>query len=295
VSFLKRWLTRISNFVTGRCDDQRLREEMEEHIALQAAENLHAGMSPSEARRQAVLKFGAREGVRENYHEEQGLPFLENLLQDVRYGVRLLRKSPGFAAVAILTMALGIGSTTAIFSLVDATLLHPLSYPHPEQLIRIEDDLPGIRAEDAGISIPEWKDLERSGIFQSVVLQSFGSVNLTGSSQPSRIQFEPVTPGYFALLGVKPELGRTFNPQDPTPGFTLDVVISDGLWKRAFGGDARILGRSLRLDNDLYRVIGVMPAGFHDPGQTPGKGIPTYGRPQISPVTRPRPRCAARG
>jgi predicted permease len=271
VNFLRRWLTRISNFVTGRCDDQRLREEMEEHIGLQAAENLRAGMSPSEARRQAVLKFGARERVRENYHAEQGLPFFENLLQDARYGVRLLRKSPGFAAVAILTMALGIGATTAIFSLVDATLLHPLSYPHPEQLVQVEDDLPGIRAEDAGISIPEWKDLERSGIFQSVVLQSFGSVNLTGSSQPSRIQFEPVTPRYFALLGVKPELGRTFNPEDPTPGFTLDVVISDGLWKRAFGGDPKILGRSLRLDNDLYRVIGVMPAGFHDPGRTPGE------------------------
>jgi predicted permease len=271
VNFLRRWLTRITNFVTGRCDGQRLREEMEEHIALQTAENLHAGMSPPEARRQAVLKFGAREGVRENYHAEQGLPFLENLLRDVRYGVRVLAKSPGFAAVAILTMALGIGATTAIFSLVDATLLHPLSYPHPEQLVRLEDDLPGVGAQDAGISIPEWKDLKRSGIFQYVVLESFGSVNLTGSSHPSRIQFEPVTPGYFALLGVKPELGRTFNPEDPTPGFTLDVVISDGLWKRAFGGDPKILGRSLRLDNDLYRVIGVMPAGFHDPGRTPGE------------------------
>jgi predicted permease len=271
VRLLRRLLARIRNFVAGRSDDQRLREEMEEHIALQAAENLRAGMSPPEARRQAVLKFGGREGIRENYHAEQGLPFLENLLQDVRYGVRLLVKSPGFAAVAILTMALGIGATTAIFSLVDATLLHPLSYPHPEQLVRVEDDLPGIRAQDAGISIPEWKDLERSGIFQYVVLQGFGSVNLTGSSRPSRIQFEPVTPGYFASLGVEPELGRTFHPEDPTPGFTLDVVISDGLWKRAFGGDPKILGRSLRLDNDLYRVIGVMPAGFHDPGRTPGQ------------------------
>ena len=243
VRFLRRLLTRIGNFVTGRSDEQRLREEMEEHIALQAAENLGAGMSSPEARRQAVLKFGAREGIRESYHAEQGLPFLETLLQDVRYALRLLAKSPGFAAVAILTMALGIGATTAIFSLVDATLLHPLSYPHPEQLVRIEDDLPGIRAEDAGISIPESKDLERSGIFQFVVLQGFGSVNLTGSSQPSRIQFEPVSPGYFALLGIKPELGRTFYPEDPTPGFTLDVVISDGLWKRAFGGDPKIAAR----------------------------------------------------
>ena len=267
--FLRRLLARMANFVTRRRGDQRLREEMEEHLALQTAENLRAGMSPSEARRQAVLKFGGREAIRENYHAEQGMPFLEEFLQDVRFALRLFAKSPGFAAIAILTMALGIGATTAIFSLVDATLLHPLSYRHPEQLVRIADDLPGIGTQDAGISIPEWKDLEHSGIFQYVVLQGFGSVNLTGSSHPSRIQFEPVTPGYFALLGVKPELGRTFDPEDPTPGFTLDVVISDGLWKRAFGGDPHILGRSLRLDNDLYRVIGVMPAGFHDPGRKP--------------------------
>ena len=267
--FLRRFLARLANFAARRDSDQRLREEIEEHLALQTEENLRAGMPPGEARRQAVLKFGAREAIREDCHAEQGLPFLETLLQDVRYALRLFAKSPGFAFVAILTMALGVGATTAIFSLVDATLIHPLSYPHPEQLVRVEDDLPGIRAQDAGISIPEWKDLERSGIFQYVVLQGSGSVNLTGSSQPSRIQFEPVTPGYFTLLGVKPELGRTFDPQDPTPGFTLDVVISDGLWKRAFGGDPQIVGRSLRLDNDLYRVIGVMPAGFHDPGRTP--------------------------
>ena len=183
----------------------------------------------------------------------------------------MFAKSPGFSAIAILTMALGIGATTAIFSLVDATLLHPLPYPHPEELVRIEDDLPGAGATDAGISIPEWKDLQRSGIFQYVVLQIFGSANLTGVSQPSRMQYEGVSPAYFAMLGVKPELGQTFDPQDQTPGFTLDVVISDGLWKRAFGSDPHIVGRSLRGDNDLYRVIGVMPPGFHDPGRTVGE------------------------
>ena len=217
--------------------------------------------------RNGVLKFGAVGPIREDHHAEHGLPFYENLLQDLRFALRMLARSPGFSAVAILTIALGIGATTAIFSLFDATLLHPLSYPHPEQLVSIEDDLPGVGSRDVG-NVPEWKDLERSGIFQSIALKGFGSDNLTGSSQPSRIQFEPVTPGYFALLGVKPELGRTFDPHDPTPGFTLDVVISDGLWKRAFGSDPHILGRSLRLDNDLYRVIGVMPPGFRDPGRT---------------------------
>ena len=265
--FLRRFLVRLANFATRR-SDQRLREEMEEHLAFQTAENLRRGMTPAEARRQSVLKFGAVATIKEDYHAEQGLPFVETLLQDARYALRLLAKSPGFTAVAVLTMALGIGATTAIFSVVDATLLHPLSYPHPEQLVRIEDDLPGAGAREVGISIPEWKDLQRSGIFERVSLVGGGSVNLTGSSQPARIAFLAVTPNYLATLGVKPELGHWFDPDDPTPGFTLDVLISDGLWKRAFGGDPHILGRSLRLDNDLYRIIGVMPAGFHDPGRT---------------------------
>ena len=162
--FLRRWWTRVWNFATGR-DDDRLREEMEQHIALQTAENLRAGMAAAEARRQAVLKFGGVGTVREDYHAEQGLPFFENLIQDLRYALRMFAKSPGFSAIAILTMALGIGATTAIFSLVNATLLHPLRYPHPEELVRIEDDLPGAGATDAGISIPEWKDLRAFGNF----------------------------------------------------------------------------------------------------------------------------------
>jgi predicted permease len=176
--------------------------------------------------------------------------------------------SPGFAAIAVLTIALGIGATTAIFSVVDATLLHPLPYPEPEQLVSIVDDLPGVGAEDVGISVPEWHDLQRSGIFQYVSPVGGGSVNLTGSSRPERIFFGAVAPNYFALLGVKPQLGRSFNPEDHTPGFTLQVLISDGLWKRAFGGDPRVLGRNVRLDNDLYQIIGVMPTGYRDPGRT---------------------------
>jgi putative ABC transport system permease protein len=269
--FLRRFLARLKNFATRRRDDKRLREEMQEHIALQTEENLRAGMNAEEARLQAVMKFGGVGTVREDYHAEQGLPFFENLLQDARFAIRVLAKAPGFAGIAILTMALGIGATTAIFSLVDATLLHPLPYPHPEELVRIEDDLPGAGVTDAGVSIPEFKDLERSGIFQHVVLEIFGSANLTGTSQPSRMQYEGVSPAYFAMLGVKPELGQTFDPQAHAAGFTLDVVISDGLWKRAFGSDPQVLGKSLRADNDLYRVVGVMPPGFHDPGRTVGE------------------------
>lgn len=264
----RRILARLRNFATRRQSDRRLREEMEQHLALQTVENLRAGIPPAEARRHAVLKFGAVEAIREEYCAEQGLPFFETLLQDSRYTLRMLVKSPGFAAIAILTMALGIGATTAIFSVVDATLLHPLSYPQAEQLVRIVDDLPGAGEHDVGQSVPEWKDLQRSGIFKYVSPSGGGSVNLTGSSQPTRIQFAAVPPNYLALLGVKPELGRWFDPEDQTPGFTLEVVISDGLWKRAFGADPQILGRNLRLDNDVYHVVGVMPPGFHDPGRT---------------------------
>jgi predicted permease len=268
VKFLRRFFIRLSNLAAGRRADQRLHEELAEHLAFQTEENLRAGMSPAEARRQAVLKLGGAEAIREDHHAEQSLPFIENLLFDLKYAARMLRRSPGFAFVAIATMALGIGATTAIYSVIDATLLHPLPYPNPSELVRIEDDLPGVGAQNVNVSVPEWKDLENSGIFQNVALDYFNSGNLTGSEQPTRIALKGVTPNYFAMLGVGAQLGRTFDPGDNTPGVILEVVISDGLWKRAFGADPRILGKTVRLDNDVYQVVGVMPAGFRDPGQT---------------------------
>jgi predicted permease len=266
--FLRRFFIRLSNFTTGRRADQRLREEMAEHVALQTEENLRAGMPPVEARRQAALKLGAPQAIREQHHAEQGLPLAENFLLDIRYAFRMLHRSPGFALIVIATMALGVGATTAIYSVIDATLLHPLPYPNPSELVRIEDDLPGVGAQDVSVSVPEWKDLENSGIFQYVALDGFGSGNLTGSAQPTCIAAKVVTPNYFAMLGVGAQLGRTFDPGDNTPGFNLEAVISDGLWKRAFGADPRILGRTVRLDNDVYHVVGVMPPGFRDQGKT---------------------------
>ena len=242
--------------------------EIEAHLQLEIERLQEQGLSADEARAAARRSFGNVTLSRERFYESSRWLGWDHFWQDVRYGLRMLRKSPGFTAIAVLTIALGIGATTAIFSIVDATLLHPLPYPHAEQLVSIVDDLPGVGAQNVGMSVPEWHDLARSGIFEYVCpLGGGGSVNLTGSSQPTRASFLAEAPNYFALLGVKPELGRTFNPEDQTPGFTLEVLISDGLWKGAFGGDPNILGRSLRLDNDLYRVIGVMPAGYHDPGQ----------------------------
>jgi putative ABC transport system permease protein len=241
---------------------------MAEHLALQTEENLRAGMSPAEARRQAALKLGAAQAIREQHNAEQGLPFAENFLFDLRYAFRMLHRSPGFSLIAIATIALGVGATTAIYSVIDATLLHPLPYPHPSELVRIEANLPGVGAHDVGISIPELRDLQNSGIFQNVSLCFFGTDTLTGSGQPTRIAGKSVTPGYFAVLGVDAQLGRTFDPHDATPGFNSELVISDGLWRRAFGADPHILGRTLRIDNDPAHVVGVMPAGFRDQGQT---------------------------
>jgi predicted permease len=242
--------------------------ELEAHLQLEIERLRERGLSEAEARAAARRSFGNLMHAEERFYESGHRLWWDHFWQDIRYGVRMLRKAPGFTAIAVLTIALGIGATTAIFSVVDATLLHPLPYPQPEQLVSIEDDLPGVGAKEVGISVPEWHDLQRSGIFEYVTPIGGGDVNLTGASQPERIRFLNVAPNYFALLGVKPQLGRSFDPGDQTPGFTLEGLISDGLWKRAFGGDPGILGKSLRLDNDLYRVIGVMPAGFHDPGRT---------------------------
>ncbi len=269
MKFLRRFFIRLSNLATRRSADQRLREEMTEHLAFQTEENLRSGMLPAEARRQAVLKFGAAEAIREHHHAEQSLPFIENLLFDLRYAVRMLLRSPGFSFIAIATMALGVGATTAIYSVIDATLLHPLPYPNPAELVRIQDDLPGVGAQDVGISVPEWRDLESSGIFQAVSVSGTGAdVNLTGSAQPERLSYKHVTPNYFAVFGVDAQLGRTFDPHDATPGFNLEAVISDGLWKREFGADPHIVGKALLLDNDVYHVVGVMPRSFRDLGST---------------------------
>jgi len=266
---LRRFFARLLNLAAGSHTDQRLLEEMEEHLAQQTADNLRAGMSTAEAHRQAVLKFGGAGTIREQYHSELSLPFIETLVQDLRYAVRMLLRSPGFSLIAIATMALGVGATTAIYSVIDATLLHPLPYPSPAQLVRIQDDLPGVGAQDVGVSVPEWRDLESSGIFQSVSFSGHGAdVNLTGSAQPERLSYKHVSPNYFAVFGIDAQLGRTFDPHDATPGFNLEGVISDGVWRREFGADPHIIGKALRLDDDVYHVVGVMPPGFRDLGSS---------------------------
>ncbi len=242
--------------------------EIQAHLQLEIERLRDQGLSEEQARATARRSFGNVLHAEEHFYESRRWLWWDHFWQDVRYGLRTLRKSPGFSAVVVLTMALGIGATTAIFSVVDAALLRPLPYPQPEQLVSIEDDLPGGGARDVGMSEPEWQDLQRSGIFEYISPTWFDENNLTGSSHPERVRLLIVAPNYFALLGAKPQLGRAFNPEDHTPGLLLEVLISDGLWKRAFGSDPHILDKSVRMDNDLYRIVGVMPAGFDAPGRT---------------------------
>ena len=165
-------------------------------------------------------------------------------------------------------MALGIGATTATFSVIEATLLHPLPYPQADRLVSVVDDLPGVASYDVGLSQPEWLDLERSGVFDHVALAWFDENNLTGASRPAQVRLMSVTPNYFAVLGIAPQLGRTFPAENRSPGYLGEIVISNGLWQGTFGGDPHILDKSIRLDTDLYRIVGVMPPGFHAPGRT---------------------------
>src|SRR6202158_491828 len=249
--------------------DEELQKEFDHYLRTAKQEGVDKGMSQRDAEAAARRELGNAGMLRELARDVWGWRWLEDFLDDLRYAIRMLWRSPGFSFIAIATMALGVGATTAIYSVIDATLLHPLPYPNPSELTRIQDDLPGVGAQGVGISIPEFRDLDSSGIFQSVSIAGQGAnVNLTGSAQPLRLSFKQVTPNYFVVLGVDAQLGRTFDPSDATPGYNLEVVISDGLWRREFGANPHILGKAVRLDNDVYHVVGVMPRGFRDQGST---------------------------
>lgn len=194
---------------------------------------------------------------------------MRGIWQDLRFAVRTLRKSSGFTTVAVLTLALGIGANVATFSVVYAVLLRPLPFPHSEQLVRVFDDLRGPNEQDVGMSAPELWDLQdRSGIFEEISAVAAGNSAVGGGDRTVRAEALITSPDYFTLLGAKPEMGRVYTKQDAAPGFIEPVVISNGFWKRYYGSDSYIIGRKMRLDNDMYTVVGVMPAGFRHPGPT---------------------------
>jgi predicted permease len=212
------------------------------------------------------------------------------VLQDVRYGLRILVKKPTFTIVAVLTLALGVGANTAIFSIVNAVLLRSLPYRDPDHLVRIFFNEPGVGLRDVRFSKPELDDLlTRAGVFEDVSPIFEGSEDLTSAKQPERLEAVNGSFSYFSMLGATPQIGRLFSPQDFVPGFASVVVISDGLWHRAYGADPNVIGSTLRIDNDPLTIIGVLPRGFRHPGPTVSGEVDVFGAAGFSGVPFPPP------
>lgn len=191
------------------------------------------------------------------------------MLQNLKFASRILRKNPTFTLIAVATLALGIGATTAVFTLVDAVLLRPLSYRDPGRLVAITADEPAAGGANVGFNPLELDDLrERSGIFDQVSATWPVSANVTGGDHPERIELLATSPTYFSILGAGPQLGRVFGPEDEALGFADACILSDAAWHRLFGGDRNVLGRRVYLDTDAYTIVGVMPPGFRHPGKT---------------------------
>ena len=220
---------------------------------------------------------------------------MDSFFQDVRYGLKLLRKSPGFTTVAILTLALGIGANTAIFSIVNSVLLRSLPFRDPDRLVKVSFENPGLGLHDVPFSVPELDDLRsRSGVFDDVSVVFPTSTNVTGAKQPERLEALVTSPNYFSMLGVTPQVGRLFGPQDVALGYAEATVISDGEWRRSFGADPGIVGRSIRLDNDLYTIVGVVPPGFRHPGKTIATDVEIWATTGFSADLFPKPVRSAR-
>ncbi|HEY6930137.1 MAG TPA: permease prefix domain 1-containing protein, partial [Thermoanaerobaculia bacterium] len=194
---------------------QRMMEELErdirEHIAMETQDNIDRGMSPEDARYAALRKFGNVTRVTEETREVWSVVWLEHLRQDIGYAFRMLRRSPGFTAVAVLTLALGIGANVAAFTVVHAVLVNPLPFPHPEQLVRLYDDLRGSGSRDVGLSVPELWDLrDKSDVFQEISAMASADVNLTGGDHPERIEMLGTSTNYFTVLSAQAQLGRIY-------------------------------------------------------------------------------------
>jgi putative ABC transport system permease protein len=252
-------------FNKGR-KDRELRDELESHIQMHTEDNLRSGMTPEEARLQAMIKLGGIESTKEAYREQRGLPWLETLLRDVRFGARQLRMHPGFAAVAVLTLALGIGANTAIFSVVNAVLLQPLRFREPERLVRLFDSVPARGIERIPVALANFLDWRaQSTTLQSLSAYAYTDFNLTGQGEPRRLIALRTTANLLPLLGFSPQLGRQFTAEDEQPGQPRVVLLGSALWKRSFGGDPAVVGRVIQLDGEGYTVVGVVPPDLGDP------------------------------
>ena len=267
-------LSRLAGLLKIHRLERDVEDELRAHIEMRAQDNLAAGMSPEEARYDAQRRFGNSTLVKEATRAMDVVGWIETTGQNLRYAARMLRRTPGFTLVAILTLALGIGANVAIFTVVHAVLLEPLPFPHPEELVRVYDDLRTSNTHDVEMSVPELWDLrDKSGVFQDICATLPADANITGGDHPERAEALITNANYFTILGVHAELGRTYVPADALPGFSEPLVISDAYWRRAFGADPKVLGTKIRLDGDLYTVAGVMPPGFRHPGRTLGADV----------------------
>ena len=267
--FLRNIAAGLRSLFRKKRAERELDEELRGFMDMAAEENMKQGRNPKDARRAVRLERGSLESAKESVRSAAWESLLETYWQDVRYALRQLRRSPAFTAVAVLTLALGIGANTAIFSIVNAVLLRPLPYPDSDRLVRIFFNEPGVGLRDVRFSKPELDDLQtRSGVFEDVSPIFEGSEDVSGAGQPERAEGVNGSFTYFSMLGVTPQVGRLFGPQDFVPGAATVVVMSDGLWRRAYGADPNVVGRIIRLDNDSFTIIGVLPRGFRHPGPT---------------------------
>ena len=269
---------RIRGLFSRRRLDEEFQQEIDSHMEMLIEDNLRRGLSPEEARRRARVQLGGITQLREIHREMWGLPWLETLLQDLRYGLRQLRRNPGFTAVAILTLALGIGANTAIFSVVDAVLLKPLPYKDPAQLVW--PTLQNPKSDLHSFAVPHptyfaWRD--QNNVFSGIAATHFtGEFTLTGAGIPERIPGISVSPNFFSVLGVELLRGRSFTPEEDRPGGPRVAILSYGIWHSHYAGDPRILGRTIKLNGKDYAVVGVLPACFKFPtsGSPPKVFVP---------------------
>jgi putative ABC transport system permease protein len=262
---------RFVGFFRKKKLDSELDAEFRAHLEELTEENIRRGLSPEEARYAARREFGGIEQTKELYREQRGLPFFESLFQDLRFAVRLLIKNPGYTAVAVLTLALGIGANTAIFSLVNGILLEPLAYPQADRLVSVTGTYP------RGAFVAMSKQVHSLDVAAYAEGHDF---NLTGRGEPVRLTGTLVSDRFFSVLGAKPELGRTFLPGEDVAGQDQYVVLSHALWKERFASDPSIIGRPIDLEGVSRQVIGVMPADFRFPSSKTQVWIPLHNDPR---------------
>jgi len=258
------WLNRVSNLFHRNQVDEELDEEMQFHLEARTRANLNAGMTAEEAQHDARRRFGNATRAKERAHEMNIAMSIETVGRDLRYALRSLRKSPGFTVVAILTLALGFGATTAVFTIVNGVLLRPLPFRDPERLFLISYQ--STDRTEPGLYDTNYLEYERQNqAFDKIATFNGDSAVLTGAGAATRVPTALVTSGFFSVLEVNPVFGRTFRPEEELPGRNRVAVLSDKIWQSRFGADPHILGKTITLDGEPYTVIGVMPGSFSSP------------------------------